>query len=179
MTKIEKEKKHITPDFKRRLDEYVLFNMQNWLAQEQENRDESIEVEVSVTIKAPKKVGAALEAALSEQHKTFQEQLFEIIDEKGLRDTEVYKRAHIDRKLFSRIRCKRDYKPKKDTALALAMALELTIDETEELLRLAELALSPGVRFDLIVKFCIMNGVYDVDEVNDILDKYGEHIIGE
>ncbi len=179
MTTTDNLKKHLSPDFRHRLDEYILFNMQDWLAAPKQEETESVELEISVTVKRPKKVGAALEAALSEQHKNFQEMLFEIIDNKGFKDTEVYKRAHLDRKLFSRIRCKRDYKPKKDTVVALAMALELSIEETEELLRLAELALSPGVRFDLIVRFCIMNQVYDVDEVNDILDRYGEHIIGE
>lgn len=159
-------------EIKKRLDEYVLFNMQNWLsvstpkqAQEKETVDSNVNK-------------ISLESALSEHQTTFQEMLFEFIDERELKDTEVYKSARIDRKLFSRIRCKSDYKPKKDTALLLAIALKLSITETEELLHLAELALSPGVRFDLIIRFCITNGLYDIDEINELLNSYGEHMLG-
>ena len=157
-------------DFGMKLDQYILFNMQDWFRNvktegvegfQQENRTKN------------------LEEVLSRQQYTFQEQLFHLIDVRQLNDVDVYKRAQIDRKLFSRIRCNRDYKPKKDTAIALIMALQLDIYESEELLKLAGLALSPGVRSDLIVRFCIMNAVYDINKVNDILDQYGENTIGD
>ena len=157
-------------DFEKKLDQYVLLNMQDWFTQSQ-----------SETIEDNKEEFRArnLEEALSKPQYTFQEQLFHLIDVRQMRDIDVYKRAQIDRKLFSRIRCNKDYKPKKNTAIALIMALELDIYESEELLKLAGLALSPGVRSDLIIRFCIMNAMYDIDKVNDILDRYGESTIGE
>ena len=86
---------------------------------------------------------------------TFQERLLRLIDERELTDTAVYKRANLDRKLFSKIRCNPDYRPRKRTAVALAIALELNLDETVDLLSRAELALSPSSKFDLILQFCL------------------------
>lgn len=162
--------KDLQKDFENKLDQYVLLNMQDWLGK----------VKTEDTEERQKEFRAKnLEEALSKPQYTFQEQLFHLIDVRQLKDVDVYKRAQIDRKLFSRIRCNKDYKPKKNTAIALIMALELDIYESEELLKLAGLALSPGVRSDLIIRFCIMNAMYDIDKVNDILDRYGENTIGE
>ena len=120
----------------------------------------------------------SLEERLKHLDKTFQEYLFMLIDRKGFEDTEVYKRANIDRKHFSKIRSNKDYKPSKKTALALAIALELGLDETRDLLSRAGLALSPSSTFDKIVEYCIDNGEYDIYEINCILFKYDQDTLG-
>ena len=109
---------------------------------------------------------------------TFQERLLRLIDERELTDTAVYKRANLDRKLFSKIRCNPDYRPRKRTAVALAIALELNLDETVDLLSRAELALSPSSKFDLILQFCIENRIYDTFEINALLFQYDQPLLG-
>ena len=91
---------------------------------------------------------------------------------------EVYKRANIDRKLFSKIRSNPAYHPRKNTILALAIALQLSLDEVTDLLCRAEYALSPSSKTDLIVKFFIEKGIYDIFVINEALDQYGEPILG-
>lgn len=97
----------------------------------------------------------------------------------GMDDVTVYKKANIDRKVFSRIRCKEDYKPKKKTAVAFAIALELDLPTTLDLLLRAEIAFSPSSRFDLIVTYFITNKIYDIYKINTALFKYGQPILGE
>lgn len=110
--------------------------------------------------------------------RTFQEQLLRLIDQKGLTDVEVYKKANLDRKLFSKIRSNKDYVPKKKTALALAIALELDIDETRDLLSRASLALSPSSPFDLIIEYCIRHQNYNIFEINTLLFEYDQQLLG-
>ena len=109
---------------------------------------------------------------------TFQEKLLAIIDAKGMKDSDVYNRANIDRRLFSKIRSNKNYKPSKPTALAFAIALGLNLDETTDLLQRAGLALSPSSKADLIVKYCIMNGIHDIYDVNGILYEYDQQLLG-
>lgn len=110
--------------------------------------------------------------------RTFQEQLLYLIDEKGLTDVEVYKKANLDRKLFSKIRSNKDYVPKKKTALALAVALELDEDAARDLLARASLAFSPSSPFDLIIEYCIRHHVYNIHEINSILFEYDQQLLG-
>ena len=120
-----------------------------------------------------------LDDVLSGVGETFQQRLFKLIDESGMDDVKVYKKANIDRKVFSRIRCKADYKPKKKTAVAFAIALELDLPATLDLLSRAEIAFSPSSKFDLIVTYFIKNRIYDIFEINATLFKYGQPILGE
>ena len=110
---------------------------------------------------------------------TWQESLFRIIDEKGLADTDVYKKAGIDRKLFSKIRSNKDYKPKKDTAVALALALELNLDETRDILGRAGYALSPSSISDLIIEYFITNEIYDLYTINLALFEHKQPLLSE
>ena len=108
----------------------------------------------------------------------FQTRLFRLIDERGLKDPEVYKAANLDKRLFSKIRSNPKYKPKKETALALSIALKLNIDETVDLLGRAGYALSPSSMTDVIVRYYIESESYNMDDINYELYKHGEPILG-
>ena len=127
----------------------------------------------------PDAAGKSLDQVLGEAGDTFQKRLFKLIDASGKDDVTVYKKANVDRKLFSSIRCKADYKPKKKTAVAFAIALELDLPTTLDLLSRAELTFSPSSRFDLIVTYFITHKIYDIYEINATLFKYNQPILGE
>ncbi len=109
---------------------------------------------------------------------TFSTRLLQFIDGTGLTDAEIYKRAGIDRRHFSKIRCDKEYRPKKTTVLALCLALQLDENETVELLSLAGYSLSKGDTGDLVISFCIERGIYDLMEVNEALVFFGQKTIG-
>ena len=119
----------------------------------------------------------SLEDLIGEVGKTFHEVLFEKISQSGMTDVEVYKRANMDRKLFSKIRTNPAYHPRKDTVLALAIALKLNIEETEDLLSRAEYALSPSSKSDVIIRYFIERREYDIHLINIALDNYGLAIL--
>lgn len=108
----------------------------------------------------------------------FSEALLALIDERGLTDAQVYRRANLSRQLFSKIRSKPDYRPSKPTAVALALALGLTLPQTQELLAHAGLTLSRSSKFDVIVEFYLARGVHDVMAVNEALFAFDQPLLG-
>ena len=109
---------------------------------------------------------------------TFVDMLTRYINLKGWRDSKVYKAAQIDRRLFSKIMSDREYKPAKDTALALAIALELTLQQTNDLLDRAGYTLSHSNKRDVIIEYFIREGVHNLADINEVLYKLDQKIIG-
>lgn len=120
----------------------------------------------------------SLEEFLADSAETFQQRLFQLIQEKNLDDTQTYKKANLSRQHFSKIRSDIQYKPKKKTVLALAVAMQLDIAETEKLLASAGFALSPSDKADQIITYFILHKKYDVWEINNVLFKYDEPTLG-
>ncbi len=122
--------------------------------------------------------GMKLDDVLNNAEDTFQQRLFKLIDASGMDDVTVYKKANIDRKVFSKIRSNVDYHPKKKTAVAFAIALELDLPQMQDLLSRAEIAFSPSNKFDLIITYFITNQIYDIYEINAALFQYGQPCLG-
>lgn len=115
----------------------------------------------------------ALDFFLKKLELSFSEKLIKLMEQKGRRPAEVYIRAGVTKSHFSKIKTDRDYHPTKETAFAFAVALYLNLAETEDLLKRAGYSISHSSKSDLIVEFCIKREIYDIDEVNNLLDKYG------
>lgn len=119
-----------------------------------------------------------LDQALDHLDEPFSQTLFRWIDRKGMKDVEVYKGANLDRKLFSKIRTGKGYTPGKRTILALAVALELTLEETEDLLQKAGYALSHSNKFDVILEYFLIQQKYNIYDINQVLFSYDQPLLG-
>ena len=131
---------------------------------------------IAESIPAP--VGASLDDLVGNLDESFSATLLRLIDAKGKKDSDVYNRANIDRRLFSKIRSNAQYAPSKPTVLAFAIALELTLDQTEDLLERAGFALSHSRKFDVIVEYFIQSRKHDIFEINEVLFSYDQPLLG-
>ena len=110
---------------------------------------------------------------------TFQTYLFKLIDERDLKDSDVYNKVNIDRRLFSKIRSNKDYHPSKETIILFGLALELSENEIEELLSKASYSLPMNNNFDLIIRFCFKEKIFDVNTINEFLYEHNCKLLNE
>ena len=128
-------------------------------------------------IKEPTPDYGSINNSITPTDDILQDKIRKTILSKELDEVDIYKKADVDRKLFSKIRTQPDYHPNKNTILKLCLAMNLNTDETEDLLKTAGYSLSKSLRSDLILRYCFNHNIYDVITVNEILDHYGEKVI--
>ena len=122
--------------------------------------------------------GQTLEEYLKQHDKSFQEMLFDLIDRSGMTDVECYKKANVDKRTFSKIKSNKNYKPSKQTAIAFAISLHLSLDETQELLATVGFTLSRSTVFDKIIRYFIQTGNYNIFGINEALFEFDQVSLG-
>lgn len=133
-------------------------------------------IKVTNSMAATMPTNRKIDDLMGQLEETFSQRLLRMIDERGMTDAEAYNKAYVDRRHFSKIRNDVNYAPSKKVVLAFSIALELSMDEAKDLLNCAGFALSRSSKTDIIVAYCLQNRVYDMFEVNDLLDAYGQPI---
>ena len=162
-------------------DHYVAQNDESYEFDRRRRLEEDAALPMMGAVPAP---AAAPMAARSLEHlmdnldERFTTRLLRLIDERGLKDSTVYKQANISRQHFSKIQCNRDYNPKKKTVLAFAVGLHLSEDETIDLLKSAGYAFSDGSKRDWIVRYCLEHKIYNINQVNTLLFEYDQEQLG-
>ena len=122
---------------------------------------------------------ASLDSMLRAMDKGFAETLFQYIDKKGITDVQAYKRSNVGKKTFSKIKCNKNYRPSKETAVSFAIGLHLDIDETNHLLSTAGMCLSRASKFDVIIEYFILTGKYEtIFDVNEVLYQFDQPLLG-
>ena len=154
----------------------------------EENQQEEIPEEFDISTMQKTKIKKGMSSTMTVNRKiddlmnqleeTFSQRLLRMIDERGLKDSQVYTKAYVDRRHFSKIRKDVNYVPNKKTVLAFTIALELSLDEAKDLLGSAGFALSRSSKTDVIIAYFLQNKIYDMFEINDVLDAYGQPVFG-
>ena len=173
----------ITKARKKRAEEKALQEQQ---IQESSQIEESAPEEFDVSTMQKTKIKKGMSSTMSvnrnidnlmdQLEETFSQRLLRMIDERGMTDSEAYTKAYVDRRHFSKIRKDVNYVPNKKTVLAFTIALELSLDEAKDLLASAGFALSRSSKTDIIVAYFLQNKIYDMFEINDVLDAYGQPV---
>lgn len=142
----------------------------------------SLEITGAFDAVTPGDLGNAMPPGLAERlsrlDESFAQTVLRLIDERGLRDATVYKRANMSRQLFAKIRRDDNYRPTKKTACALAFALRLPCEDALALLSRAGFTLSHSSKFDVIVEYCLLNNIYDINQVNMVLYEFDQQLLG-
>lgn len=152
--------------------------------QEENSKPEEFDVSTMQKTKIKKgmsstmSVNRNIDNLMDQLEETFSQRLLRMIDERGMTDSEAYTKAYVDRRHFSKIRKDVNYVPNKKTVLAFTIALELSLDEAKDLLGSAGFALSRSSKTDIIVAYFLQNKIYDMFEINDVLDAYGQPVFG-
>lgn len=171
ISKFRKKKTGAQYDFEK--DEDIeLYDCEEVSFDDADMRKTKVTVAMSSTLAANRNI----ESLMGQMEETFSQRLLRLIDERGMTDSEAYNKAYIDRRHFSKIRKDVNYTPNKKTVLAFAIAMELSIDEAKDLLNSAGFALSRSSKTDIIVAYFLQNKIYDMFEINEILDAYGQPI---
>ena len=163
---------------KRDIREVELGQIQRALERQRYLRREAEKAEYSMSVAMEIDEPLDLDELLQQTDAGFSETLLKLIDRTGKKDSEIYKKANVDRKHFSKIRNNPNYKPTKTTALAFAVALELSLEETKEFIGRAGFALTHSSKFDIIVEYFISNGNYDMFEINETLYAFDQMQLG-
>ena len=173
----------ITRFRKKRAEEKALQEQQ---IQESSQIEESAPEEFDVSTMQKTKIKKGMSSTMSvnrnidnlmdQLEETFSQRLLRMIDERGMTDSEAYTKAYVDRRHFSKVRKDVNYVPNKKTVLAFTIALELSLDEAKDLLASAGFALSRSSKTDIIVAYFLQNKIYDMFEINDVLDAYGQPV---
>ena len=183
--KMDKEMKSI-------FDRISEFRKKKAINQSKENDSQDLEIDESIaesfdvgsmhktkvthTLSSTLSTNRNIESLFGQMEETFSQRLLRLIDERGMTDSEAYNKAYVDRRHFSKIRKDVNYTPNKKTVLAFSIALELSLDEAKDLLNSAGYALSRSSKTDIIVAYFLQNKIYDMFEINDILDAYGQPV---
>jgi len=172
---------YVDSDFDGNIDK--IQTIKNFCLSEEYIKEECIEAAPKMSAPMPSAYGSAKNKSLHEymksMDKSFAYKLFDLIDERGMTDVECYKKANVDKKTFSKIKCNPNtYRPSKQTAVAFAIALKLNLDETQEFLASAGLTLSRSFTFDKIIRYFIQKEIYDIFEINEALFEFDQVLLG-